>query len=146
MQDIIIDGSHATWVMPRMDGNLGGTYTGRFVFKCFLLPTATLQAAREYRDLLGSLAVQATDAESDLAFALTQLKHRIISSPPFWSSTLQESGIAGNIGDLNVIASVLDAALRAESQFKANVLKERTEILDHTIKVGEDLLKSQNKE
>jgi hypothetical protein len=138
--DITLNGSEATWVMPRVDGELGGTYTGTFTFRCYLDPLRQLQSGREYRELLGSLAVQASDNEANLAFALTQLKHRIIKSPPFWSSTLQESGIAGNIGDLNVITLILDASIRAENLFKEKIQKERDELLNKTIEKGEELL------
>lgn len=143
--DIIINGNTATWTMPRVDGELGGTYTGTFIFRCYLDPIRQLQAGKEYRSLLGDLSSQASVAEGQLAFALTQLKHRILSSPPFWSSTLQESGIAGNIGDLNVIGLVLDAAILSESLFKEKIQKEREEILEHVIKAGEEALEKQTK-
>ena len=138
--DILIEGSQATWRMPRMEGDLGGTYTGVFVFRTFLDPLRQIQAGKEYRALLGDLAINAGDAESNLAFALTQLKHRIIKAPPFWESTLQDSGIAGNVGDLNIIAAVLDAAIRSENLFKEKIQKERDAILERSIKVGEQLL------
>ena len=138
--DIIFEGSTATWRMPLTLGEYGGTYTGTFVFRCYLDPLRQLQAGRDYRDLLGSLGTLATETEGNMAFALSQLKHRIISSPPFWSSTLQESGIAGNVGDLNVIALTLDSAIRAETLYKEKIAKERETVLNRSIKVGEDLL------
>src|SRR5271166_2084200 len=130
--DITLDGSVATWNMQRVEGELGGTYTGTFTFRCFLSPTVILQAGREYRALLGELQGQAPDLEGNLAFALTQLKHRIIKSPPFWTSTLQESNMAGNIGDLNVILMVLDAAIRSENLFKEQIMKEKEILLDRS--------------
>lgn len=143
--DIIIDGSTSTWIMPRTDGELGGTYTGTFKFKTFLSPLEQLQAGREYRELLGSLGAQATDSEGNLAFALVQLKHRVVLAPPFWTSTLQETGMAGNVGDLNIIALVLDAAMRTEDLFKNRIQAEREAILNRAIKVGESLLVQQSK-
>lgn len=144
--DITLTGSTATWRMERMDGELGGTYSGTFVFKCYLTPLASLQAGKEYRSLLGELAIQASDAEANLAFALTTLKQRIISAPPFWTSTLQESGIAGNVGDLNIIAAVLDASIRAEQMFKESIQKERDSLLVRSIAAGEKLLQKQGVE
>lgn len=138
--DIVLDGSTATWRMPLTNGDLGGSYTGTFQFRTFLDPLKTLQAGREYRELLGSLAIQATDSEGHLAFALTQLKHRVIKAPPFWTTTLQESGIEGNVGDLNIISLVLDAAIRSETLYKEKIAKEREAVLERSIKVGEDLL------
>lgn len=143
--DITIEGSEAVWVMPRTDGELGGTYTGVFRFRCFLDPLKELQAGREYRELLGTFATQATDTESKLAWALSQLKHRIIKAPPFWTSTLQDSGYAGNIGDMGILTLVTDAAFRAEVLFKAKIQKEHNEALELAIKISEEKLKQATK-
>jgi hypothetical protein len=144
--DILLNGSIATWRMPLMIGELGGSYLGTFEFRTFLDPLRQLQAGREYRELLGSLAIQAEDNESNLAFALVQLKHRILRAPPFWSSTEQESGIPGNIGDMNVISAVLDAAMMAETMFREKMMEERNKILEKTIKVGEQIVEKRAKE
>jgi hypothetical protein len=143
--EMTIEGSTATWVMPRTDGELGGTYTGSFQFRCYLNPIQILQAGREYREFLGSLGAQASITEGHLAYALSQLKYRILKAPPFWTSTLQESGIQGNIGDLNVILVILDAAMDAEKIFKENAAKERESLLDRAIAAGEQRLAEQNK-
>lgn len=144
--DIVLDNNIAKWNMPRMEGDLGGTYIGTFTFKCYLSPLTQLQAGREFRELLGNLGSQAPNGEIDLAFALTQLKHRIITAPAFWTSTLEESGIAGNIGDMNVVSAVLDASIRSENLFKEKVAKERELLLDRSIKVGEEILVERQKE
>lgn len=144
--DIVLNNSTATWVLPPTQGELGGTYTGRFVFRCFLDPLQDLKAGREFRELLGSLAIQATEKETNLAFALTQLKHRIISSPPFWSSTAPDSGIEGNIGDINIIALVLEAAMVSEELFKEKVKLERDFSLERSIKLAEELQKKNSGE
>jgi hypothetical protein len=143
--DIILNGSTATWQMPRTEGDLGGTYIGTFQFRCFLDPMRQLQAGKEYRSLLGDLAAQATEDEGRLAFALIQLKYRVLSCPPFWSSTVQESSIQGNIGDLNVISLVFNAAFLAETLYKEKIAKEREAILNRSIKVAEDLLQKEEK-
>src|SRR5665213_765139 len=101
--DLTIIGSTAIWTLPPTQGDVQGTYTGSFEFRCFLNPLQHLQASREYRELLGNLGALATESEGNISFALTQLKHRILKAPPFWTSTLQDSGIAGNIPDLNVV-------------------------------------------
>lgn len=143
--DIIIEGSTARWNMPRMEGELG-TYTGSWTFRCYLTPLQQLQAGREYRQYLGEHAGQATETEANLAFALGQLKQRVIKAPPFWTSTIQESGIAGDIADLAIVAAILDAAIRSETLFKDKISKERQSILDRSIKMGEDTLKKQAEE
>ena len=137
--DILIEGSMATWVMPLSEGDLGGSYKGTFQFKTFLNPLEQLQAGKDFRELLGPNPQFATEVESRLAFSLTQLKQRIVKAPPFWSSALQDGGMAGNIGDLNIIGLVVDAAYRAENLFKERIAKERESILDRAIKVGEAL-------
>jgi hypothetical protein len=144
--DIILNGPTASWQMPRTEGDLGGTYTGNWTFRCYLNPMQQLQAGKEYRALLGELAIQATEDEGKLAFALVQLRHRVIKSPPFWSSTLAEDGISGNIGDLNVISLVMDAAFLSENLYKEKIAKERQAILERSIKVAEDLLQKEQKE
>lgn len=143
--DIVLEGSTATWKMPNIEGELGGTYTGTFVFRTFLDPLTRIQAGKELRALLGDLGAHASDEEVHLAYALVQLKHRIVKSPPFWSSTLQESGMAGNIGDVNVISVVLSASTLAESLFKEKIAIEREELLNRNIKIVEDLMQQKAK-
>jgi hypothetical protein len=144
--DITIENGIATWILPQTQGDVHGTYTGTFQFRCYLDPIRQLQAGREYRELIGPNALLATETEGNLAFALTQLKHRILKSPPFWSSTLQDSTFAGNIGDLNIITMVLDAAIRAENLYKEMMTKERDAILERNIKVSEETIKKQSGE
>jgi hypothetical protein len=139
--DIIINGTEATWTMKPIEGVLGGTYLGTFVFKCYLSPLQQLQAGREYREYLGPLATSASETEFQIAYALTQLKQRIVKSPPFWSATLQDSNVSGNIGELHIIMLVLDASARAESMFIEQIKKERDNLLNKTIASGEEILK-----
>jgi hypothetical protein len=143
--DIVIENSTATWRMENKQGEFGGTYSGTFKFRVFLSPTQQLQAGREYREFLGQYSSLATTLELNLAFALTQLKYRILSAPPFWTSTFQDSGMDGNIKDYNIIYDVLDAATRAQEMFKKSVEKERKELLEESIKSAETLLKKQTK-
>ena len=142
-QDIILDvrNATATWKMPRLEGEYGGTYTGTFVFRCYLTPLQTLQAGRELRELLGNLGAQASDTEYNLSVALTQLKQRIVKAPVFWTATKEESGIEGNLGDMGVIKAVLDASIKAEELFLKKINEEREELLNKTIKAGEEILK-----
>jgi len=141
-----LNGNVATWTMNRMEGSLGGTYTGRFEFKCYLSPTEQLEAGRIYRGFLGQHAILASDVEGQLAFALSQLKFRIIKSPPFWESAGVESGVSGNIGDLEVLNAILDAAMEAEILYREKVSKEREELLDKSIKLAEERIKENQNE
>jgi hypothetical protein len=139
-QDIQIDGSTATWEM-RLEGEIQGTYTGTFKFRCFLTPTQRLAAGREHRELLGNNPTLATEHDDNLAFSLSQLKHRIISAPPFWTSTMQANGMAGDLPDENVIDSVLEAAIAAELKYKAQLKQRKLDALDRAKKAAEEMLK-----
>lgn len=121
--DLIIEGNTATWEM-RLDGDINGTYAGAFRFKCYLSPLQQIAADREKRELLGSQPLYASEHESFLAYALTQLKYRIISAPPFWASA-NPATLAGDIADENIIAAVLDAALGAEIKYKSQLKKKK---------------------
>jgi len=134
-----IDGATATWEL-REEGLISGTYAGTFKFRCFLSPTQKIAANREYREILGPNPTYAPEHESMMAFALTQLKHRIIEAPPFWSSTLQESSMAGDIADDNIISLVLDAAIEAELQYKNNLKEKKDDVLKRAVKAAEALL------
>lgn len=121
--DLIIEGNTATWDM-RLDGDIHGTYVGAFRFKCYLSPLQQIAADRERRELLGNQPLYASEHESFLAYALTQLKYRIITAPPFWASQ-NPATLAGDIADENVIAAVLDAALGAEIKYKSQLKKKK---------------------
>jgi hypothetical protein len=118
-EDLRIDGDVSTWEM-RMEGNVSGTYVGVFKFKCYLTPLQAIAAGKEQRELLGSNMALATDHESFLAYALTQLKQRIIQAPPFWASASPNKAIEGDLPDENIIEAVLDAAIRSELKYKTD--------------------------
>ncbi|NJO48151.1 MAG: hypothetical protein HC840_00385 [Leptolyngbyaceae cyanobacterium RM2_2_4] len=125
--DLIIEGNTATWDL-RLDGDIHGTYTGAFRFKCYLSPLQQIAADRERRELLGNQPLYASDHESFLAYALTQLKYRIVTAPPFWASS-NPATLAGDIADENVIAAVLDAALGAEIKYKSQLKKKKLDAI-----------------
>ncbi len=144
--DITLDGSTANWPMPNTKGDYGGTYTGTFTFRCFLTPTQLLAASKKYRELLGPNAIFAPEHEGHVAYALTQLEHRILKSPPFWTQPLQNGEMAGNIPDLNIILMVLDAASRAQALYIEKMNSDRTIILKRTIDLAEEMLVENQKE
>jgi len=136
--DLLIQGNTATWELKE-EGPIEGTYKGTFVFKCFLTPTATLAAGREYRELLGKYADMASENESFLAYALTQLKHRIIKAPPFWTSAVG-GNFTGDIPDIDILSKILSAAVEAEIRYKENMKEKRNEIISMARKAAEKLL------
>lgn len=123
--DIIIEGNTATWDI-KLDGDINGTYLGSFRFKCYLSPLQQIAANREYREILGPNPSFADEHASFLAYALTQLKYRIVSAPPFWNSA-NPATMSGDLPDENIIAAVLDAALGAEIKYKSQLKSKKLE-------------------
>jgi hypothetical protein len=143
--NIIIEGNQATWEINAI-GDVGGTYIGTFKFKCLILPTQRLAASREYRALLGENPTLALAHDDNLAYALTQLKYRVISAPPFWTSTIQNNGMAGDLPDENIVMMVLDAAVEAELKYKQQLKNKKSEALEKAKNAAERLLKLQDEE
>lgn len=137
LQDISISGNEATWRLSAT-GAINGTYIGEFKFRCFLTPIQKISANREMRDLLGDQMTMAPEHEANLAFALTQLKYRVISAPPFWNS----GSTPGDIPDSNVIMSVLDAAIAAEIKYLEQITKRKIDALERAKSAAEQMLKS----
>ena len=144
-QDISIEGSIATWEM-RLEGEIQGTYTGTFRFRCFLTPTQRLAAGREYRELLGNNPQLALPHEDNLAFSLSQLKYRILSAPPFWTSTIQQNSVAGDLPDENIIDAVLDAAVASELKYKAQLKQRKIDAIERAKKAAERMLQRRDEE
>lgn len=136
--DIIIEGTTASWAI-NMEGDVSGTYTGTFRFRCYLNPTQKIAANREMRSLLGEFPMLVPEHESFLAYALSQLKYRILSSPPFWTSG--ENGYAGDIPDTNVLSAILDAAIDAEVKYMGQLQARKLEALEKAKKAAEAFLK-----
>jgi hypothetical protein len=143
--DIIIENNVATWEL-RTDGDISGTYQGIFKFKCFLDPMEQIRANREYRELIGPHHLTLPEHESFLAYALTQLKYRVLSAPPFWTSTQSVSGISGNLPDENIISEVLTAAMDSEIRYRGQLKKKKTEALDKARKAAEKMIREQQGE
>lgn len=144
-QDITIDGSVATWEM-NLQGAINGTYIGTFKFRCYLTPTQQIAASREMRELLGPQMGMAPEHETFMAYALTQLKHRVVSAPPFWSSTLNTSSMSGDLPDENIISEVLNAATDAEIKYKNQLKKRKEDALEKAKEAAERMLKIRDEE
>lgn len=135
-QEIIIDGNIATWDM-RTEGPISGTYAGTFKFRCFLTPIQKIAANREMRELLGPQMTMAPEHEANLAFALTQLKHRIVSAPPFWGTN---GVLQGDIPDSNVILTILDAAIASELKYMDHLKSKKLDAISRAKKAAEQML------
>jgi hypothetical protein len=137
--DVSIEGNVATWTITE-SGNIQGTYHGVFKFKCFLTPTEKLAAGREYRELLGPNGALAFKHEDDLAFMLAQLKYRILSAPPFWSSSIGVNGLSGDVPDENILSAILEAAMAAEYKYFAQLVNRKEAMVKKAKQSAEKVL------
>ena len=133
--DIQLEGNTGVWEMSLV-GDVQGTYIGSFRFKGFLTPTQQIAANRDYRELLGSNPTMVPEHESFLAYALTQLKYRIVSSPPFWSAA-RSASLEGDVPDENVISAALDAALATEIKYRNQLKKKKLEAIERAKQAAE---------
>lgn len=138
--DILIEGDNAIWHLHD-EGLIKGTYIGTFKFRCYLSPTHQIAANREYRELLGPNPALADQHETFLAYALTQLKYRVLESPPFWTS-LSASTFNGDIPDDNILSLILDAAISSELKYKSLLKKKKEDALNRAKKALEKTLMS----
>lgn len=137
IENLIVNGNVATWTM-KIDGDIEGTYMGTFKFRCFLTPIQKIDANREYRELLGANPTMAGEHESFLAYALSELKQRVIESPPFWESKGRMDG--GDISDDSVISEVLNAAIEAELQYRNQIREKKLEAIKKAKEAAEAML------
>lgn len=142
--DIAIEGNTAKWNI-HLVGEIAGLYTGTFVFKCFLTPTARLACGRLYRELLGPNPNLAFINEDNLAFSLSQLRYRIVESPPFWNSAIGINGLPGDVVDQNVIDAVLEAAVASEHKYMAQIQQRKDDAIKNAKKAAEALLNTKDK-
>lgn len=143
--EIIIEGNQAKWNINKV-GAINGTYAGQFVFRCVLTPSQKIAANRDYREMLGVNPTLADEHVSFMAYALTQLRYRIISSPPFWTATQQINGIDGDIVDEDIISEVLDAAVHAQLKYKNQLETEKKAMLEKSIAAAQRMIDAKSEE
>ena len=139
--DITLTNDEATWDLV-YHGPIGGTYMGRFKFRCFLTPMHALEADRDFRELLGPNAQFAITNSENIAYSLSQLRQRVIEAPPFWYENTGRFG-GGGVKDLGILDIVLDAAVSAEVKYRQE-LKKRHE--DAIARVNKEIERRQKEE
>jgi hypothetical protein len=135
IKGIKLDGSTATWSINK-HGAINGTYIGTFRFRCFLTPIQKIDADREYREVLGVNPTMADENVSLLSYALTQLKYRVLESPPFWRTGAH---LEGDLPDEEIITEVLNAAIGAEVKYRNQLKKKKETALSKAKKAAEKL-------
>lgn len=121
-------GSEAEWDLNHVSA-IGQSYMGTFKFRCALTPLQVIEAGRDYRELLGPNSSQATTEEESFAFALSQLRQRVIEAPPFWFQQGSRFG-GGHILDVEVINLVLQASMEAELAYRERLTKKHEEAVN----------------
>ena len=102
------------------------SYMGTFKVHCILSPIHFIDADKDYRNLLGAISPESAHQHARTsAFALSQLKYRIIDMPPFWENNRMGGS---HIKDDNILIAVLNLALEAEKQYRDQRQKDAEEI------------------
>lgn len=117
-------------------GKIGGAYKGLFKFRTVLSPIQLIEADRDYRELLGKNAEFAETHVENMAYTLTQLKHRILSAPPFWNDGSRFPG--GHIRDDEIISAVYEAAVISEKKFRDLLTQKHKSSIERLKKVIEE--------
>lgn len=137
--DLVIENNLCKWSI-NINGDINGLYTGNFTFRCFLTPTQKIAASRDFRELLGPNPIEVDEHTDNLCFTVSQLKYRVLSGPPFWSSSLGINGYLGDIPDEPVLDAILDAALSAEWKYTALLQDRKDKALERAKKASEAIL------
>jgi len=96
------------------------TYNGLFKVKCILSPLEYINSDSLYRELLGKTNPQmASEYVSNLCYALSQLKYRMIESPT-WFKTDSVSLDGSDIDD-KILMHILDLAVGAENEYRTKI-------------------------
>jgi hypothetical protein len=143
--DIKIEGDVATWDISAV-GNIKGTYIGTFKFRCFLTPLQQISAGREERALVGENFAFAPEHERFMAYALTQLKYRILSAPPFWASANPNGNIQGDLPDTEIVSLVLGSAIDAEVKYKNEIKYRKEAAIERAKKANDTIIAAQREE
>lgn len=118
--DVILENNKGLYELDQV-GDIGGSYKGTFEFRGYLNPIQYIAADREYRDLLGKNPALSDPHADSLAYALVQLKYRIVKAPAFWHSDDSIFG-GGATPDREIISLLLSAATEAEIKFRRSLI------------------------
>ncbi len=106
----------------------GRSYSGDFTVKMVMTQRDEFHADLRRRQILGP-SPDGTPPASKLqwdAFMLGQIQARTVESPKFW----QDSDFGMDLEDSNVATAVYNEILKAEDEFKSEILKDSEEALE----------------
>lgn len=134
MSGFRFEGSVAEFDFHSIGERTNTTYMGVFKVKTILSPLDLLKADRLYRELIGSVNPHmASSKAQDYAFALSQLKVRMLESPDFYKN----KELDGAHLDSNVLIEIINLAIEAEAEYKEQIeekLKQMQETMAKRIK------------
>ena len=137
MSDFRFDGSVAEFDYHGVGDRTNTTYMGVFRVKTIVSPMDMIRADRLYRELIGSVNPHMASKETqNFAFALSQLKVRILEAPDFYKN----SDLDGSHLDSNILIDIINKSIDAEEEYKKqidNKLKEMQELLSKRIRNNE---------
>lgn len=137
MSDFSFDGSLASFDYHGVGNQTNTTYMGNFVTKCVLSPMDHIKADRLYRELIGSVNPHLASKETtNYAFALSQLKVRLVEFPDFFKN----KELDGSHLDSNILIDLVNKAIDAQEEYKEELdqrLKDMQDMLARKIKSRE---------
>ena len=115
MSDFRFEGSKAFFDYSGVGERTNDTLMGSFCVKCILTPVDHLKADRLYRELIGSVNPHLASQEAkNYAFALSQLKYRVLEMPDFFKNKELDGGHL----DSNVLIDLINLAIESEEEYK----------------------------
>jgi hypothetical protein len=133
--NLIVNGAVATYDFID-EGDIAGSYKGVFKFNTCLSPMELIYADRDLRQLIGDNPAFVNTEIENLAYALSQLKYRVIEAPPFWKENNSPYGGA-HIKDTRIINHVFAAAIQAEIKFRDGLKEKRAKAKEQLEKLVE---------
>jgi hypothetical protein len=129
MTEFRFEGSKATFDFSSMGLVTNESFSGEFAVKCAISPIDHLKSDRLYRELIGEVNPHLASQEAqNYAFALSQLKQRVIESPHFFKN----KEIDGGHLDSNVLVEIVNIAIEAEAKYREQQ-NERMEKVQETL-------------
>lgn len=115
MSEFRFEGSVAEFDYQGVGDNSNQTYMGSFKAKCVVTPMDHIKADRLYRELIGSVNPHLASKETqNFAFALSQLKVRLISMPDFFKNR----ELDGSHLDSNILIDIVNKTIDAQEEYK----------------------------
>tara|TARA_R100000951_G_C2653160_1_gene185153 strand:+ start:5278 stop:5766 length:489 start_codon:yes stop_codon:yes gene_type:complete len=109
----------ATFPIDMVAGGNKQTYKGMFKVKCILGPLEVIESDALYRKLLGDSNPNfASEYVGSLAYALSQLKYRIIDAPAWYKNDIKMDG--SHVDDA-ILLSIFDVAVEAEEEYRKGI-------------------------